>query len=227
MTPPLSWQWKPSGTDSLCQLAGRWNGTPPIGGICVEEKHDGWRGLYFPGVDGKARLWTRNGHAIEGVPHILHRLAIMEQVAGQPMFFDGEFIVDNSLAATKAWCESGWKGGGYAGTLHLFDAMPLADWKAGRCDAPWIQRKAALFDLAEAAEQSSMAWDWAPGVRGDTPHSVNIVPDIWLADADDVWAEAQRVWARGGEGLMLKDAEAPYIRGRNDYWLKVKRAGER
>lgn len=227
MTPPLSWQWKSSGADSLCQLAGRWKGTAPDGGICAEEKHDGWRGLYFPGVDGKPGLWTRNGQAIEGVPHILHRLAIMEQLASQPMFFDGEFVVDGSLAATKAWCESGWKGGGHAGQLYLFDAMPLTDWKAGRSETPWIHRKAALAELAEAADRSPLSWDWAPGVRGDTPLSVNIVPDIWLADATEVRAEAARVWARGGEGLMLKDPEAPYVRGRNDNWLKVKRAGER
>lgn len=67
-----------------------------------EQKIDGWRALRFPGIDGKVRLWTRNGQTIEGAGHILHRLALMEQVAGEPMVFDGEFQLGGTLEATKA-----------------------------------------------------------------------------------------------------------------------------
>ena len=54
---------------------------------------------------------------------------------------------------------------------------------------------------------------------------MEIMEDVWLFTADDVRSEANRVWARGGEGLMLKDPSAPYVRGRSDSWLKVKKDG--
>ncbi|MBL9070230.1 MAG: hypothetical protein JNM03_09590 [Sphingopyxis sp.] len=210
---------------SLCQLAGRWSGNVPIGGISGELKADGFRGLWFAGLDGQARLWTRNGQAIGGIEHLAHRLALMERVAGEPMMFDGEYVVDGTLAATKRWCEAGWKLGGNAGTLHLFDAMPLSDWQRGRCDMRQIERKARLVAIAGEAASSPIAWEWAPGSRGASPGTVEILDDIWLETADDVRDEANRVWARGLEGLMLKDPEAPYVRGRVSWWEKVKRPG--
>lgn len=210
---------------SLCQLAGRWSGHMPAAGLSGELKVDGWRALWFTGLDGQSKLWTRNGMPIEGIAHLAHRLAIMEHVAGERFMFDGEFQVGGTLEATKQWCECGWKSGGNAGTLYLFDAMPLVDWERGRCEVPWIERKARLRAIAAEAEASPLAWEWAPRSRGDTPGSVEILDDVWLFTADDVRDEANRVWARGGEGLMLKDPAAPYVRARSDSWLKVKRDG--
>ena len=46
----------------------------------------------------------------------------MEEVAGEPLFFDAEFQVDGTLLATKAWCERGHKLGGSAGTLSPWRA---------------------------------------------------------------------------------------------------------
>ena len=61
-------------TDHLCHLAQDFRGTLPDGGLMCERKHDGWRGLYFAGIDRVKRLWTRNGMPIKGVAHILHRI---------------------------------------------------------------------------------------------------------------------------------------------------------
>lgn len=207
---------------ALCQLAADWHGIVPAGGIMAEQKFDGWRAVRFPGIDGKVRLWTRNGHPIEGAGHILHQLARMERAAGEPMMFDGEFVVDGSLAATKAWCETRWKLGGEAGTFHVFDAMPLGEWKAGGSPIPLYQRKARLKALCEATAEPE--WEWRPGSRGrdEGATPVAYVADEWAFDAADVIAAARRVWAAGGEGLMLKDAEAPYQRSRNNAWQKVK-----
>lgn len=210
----------------LCQLAADYRGTLPPGGAMAEEKFDGWRGLRFPGIDGKVRLWTRGGFAIEGAGHILHHLDLMERVAGEPLFFDGEFQVDGTLLATKTWCERGWKQGSEAGVLHLFDAIPLADWKRGRCDIPLYQRKRRIEAFAGAVEQDpALSWEWRPGSRGRDeagPIPVHVVADEWISEPGDVLDMARRVWARGGEGCVLKDAESPYVRGRCPAWLKVK-----
>lgn len=210
----------------LCQLAGDWRGIMPAEGIMAEQKIDGWRALRFPGIDGKVRLWTRNGLPIEGVGHILHRLERIERAAGEPMMFDGEFQVDGTLAATKHWCESGWKLGGEAGVFHLFDAMPLGAWQAGEDPTPLYQRKARLRDLFEATVEDD--WDWRPGSRGRDEGAISVVwvDDQWLCDRRHVIQAVGEVWAAGGEGLMLKDPMSPYQRKRSSAWLKVKAENE-
>lgn len=214
-------------SNSLCALAVDWRGDIPAGGVMAEEKRDGWRCLYLTGIDGKPRLFTRQGHLIEGAGHIAYRLSLMERAAGEPMVFDGEFQIGESLAATKHWCETGWRAGGEAGTFHAFDCLTMAEWRAGGTDTPLYARKARLQALARAVDEDpALSWEFRPGSRGDERWrtSCPILPDLWLSDAGDVLTEARRVWAAGGEGLMLKNAEAPYRRNRNAAWQKVKAA---
>lgn len=208
--------------NSLCQLAGDWRGKLPEGGAMAEPKIDGFRAMRFTGIDGKVRLWTRNGMPIEGVGHILWQLDAIERAAGEPMFFDGEFQVEGTLDATKRWCERGWKLGGEAGVYHLFDAIPLSCWQAGGDPTPLYQRKARLKAAFEAATVDE--WEWRPGSRGRDEGAIPVVlvEDQWLGSRADVVDEVRRVWADGGEGLVLKDSMAPYQRSRNGAWLKVK-----
>lgn len=207
----------------LVQLLGDWNGTIPIGGAWCELKYDGWRAFYAPDHLGQPRLWSRNGMPIEGVGHILHRLRRMEQEAGGPLFIDGEFVVDGSLAATKDWCERGHKMGGEAGVFHAFDVLALNDWRAGGGSIPLFQRKEWLKDLVEAT--ASLPWEWRPGSRGrddDAPAAVQLVDDEWAIDAHDVLEKARAIWVAGGEGIVVKDCEATYARKRSNAWVKVK-----
>jgi ATP-dependent DNA ligase len=209
---------------SLCQLASDWSGTIPAEGIAVERKHDGWRCLRFRGLDGKPRLWSRNGQPLEGADHIAHQLSLFEQVAGVPLFLDGEIIVDGTLDATKRWFESGWRKGGEKGTLYLFDVLTEAEWRAGGSAKPWHERKAWLQLLAaQVRDDDALSWDWWPGSYGrDDADAVQIVKDEWAFTESDVHDMVQRVWAEGGEGVMLKDSEAPYRRSRGAAWQKVK-----
>ena len=154
-------------SDHLCQLATDWRGSIPDAGWMAEPKVAGFRALWLPGLDGKARLWTRNGMPIEGVPHIAYRLLQMEEAAGRPIMFDGEFRVDGTLAATKRWCERGWKFGGEAGRLYLFDAMPVEQWRDGGCDVPAVMRKNWLQELWQVVENDpDLSWEWLPGSFG-------------------------------------------------------------
>jgi ATP-dependent DNA ligase len=191
----------------------------------IEEKRNGWRCLYLTGIDDKPRLFTRQGHLIEGAGHIAYRLGLMERAAGEPMVFDGEFQVGDTLEATKRWCEAGWKAGGEAGTFHAFDCLTMAEWRAGGTDTPLYARKARLQQLANAVDEDlTLSWEFRPGSRGDESWrtSCPILPDEWAFDAGDVLTAARRIWAAKGEGVMLKDAEAPYRRNRNAAWQKVK-----
>lgn len=210
--------------NSLCALATDWDGTVPREGCMSELKVDGWRALWFAGRDGISRLWTRNGHVIEGVDHITHRLRQMEREAGKRLFLDGEFQVDGTLAATKHWCETGWKRGGNAGKLHLFDCLDLDEWKAGGSVVPLVERKARLEALLGATGED---WDWRPGSYGaDDPTAVQMVPDTWAFDERDVMTLANERWAAGLEGIVLKDPMAGYERKRSGSWRKIKMANE-
>jgi ATP-dependent DNA ligase len=210
----------------LCQLATDWRGDIPSGGTWAEVKHDGWRAPRFPGRDELTRLWTRNGHVIEGVAHILHRLEVIEAAFGEPMLFDSEFQVDGSLLATKTWCERGWKFGGNAGVLHLFDAVPLSEWRNGGSSAPLYERKAKLAAAVKSvAGVAPLSWELgeANPNHAECADPVRLVEGMWLADTATVVQTVKGVWAAGGEGLVLKDADAPYQRKRSPAWRKVKR----
>lgn len=219
-----------TGPSDLFMLFRHWNKRDvPDAGFMVEQKMDGWRAGYWRGRDGIARLWTKGGHEIHGVGHITHKLAVIERLAGEPVFFDGEYVVDGTLAATKAWCEAGHKLGGENGTLYLFDCMPESDWRAGGCDVPLIERKARLQALQDAADaEIALSWEWRAGTRGKEPCTPTVVlTHDWTMAARGVMLLAERVWARSGEGLVVKDPQSVYRRGRGDGFWKVKRNGER
>lgn len=217
MTPPY-----------LSQLATDWRGALP-GWAVAECKFDGWRGLYLRDRDGRAGLFTRNGQTIHGVDHILHELAAWERHAGERLFLDGEFVVGDgpdTLATTKHWCETGHKAGGNAGTFHVFDGFAYDDWFRGGTDRPWFERKARLEQIALAVKSDEAhAWDWRPKSRGadEQQQPVRVVPhqDLWTVD--DAVQMACEMWAAGLEGIVIKDADAPYQRTRSPAWLKCGR----
>jgi ATP-dependent DNA ligase len=222
--PSLNPRWP-----QLVQLIGRYTGKLPEGQWVATEKIDGWRGAWFKGHDGTQRLWTRNGIPIEGIGHIAHRLQPMERVAGEPMMFDGEFQVGGTLAATKAWCQTGWKSSGEAGTLHLFDCQTQAEWERGGSDRPWLERQQELKRLFDATAPLPGQWEWREGTKGkepDGPH-VTLLPWEYVNGPADVAEAAYHVWMRGGEGLVINKTDAPYRRDRTNDKLKVKRHGER
>lgn len=193
----------------------------------VERKFDGFRCLFFRGLDRQPGLWTRGGMPMPGASHIRARLLEIEAAMGGPQFIDGEFVVDGTLAATKAHYERGWRLGD-AGVFHAFDAVPFDDWQRGLCDTPLHERKAALARAIAATSPDAAAWEWRERSRG-AGHGVDpveLVDHTWAADAADVEAEAQFAWAAGHEGVMVKDAGAAYVRARSNAWLKLKRIGD-
>jgi ATP-dependent DNA ligase len=205
----------------LCQLAGVWRGDVEAGGTWCEPKIDGVRAIWR-----ESELVTREGVAIHGAEHIRTALLELEAIAGRPLVFDGEFQVAGSYLATLQHVGKGAKADS-AGTLWLFDVLPLEVWHGDDDDEPLHKRKAFLAALSaewEARQRAARsAWDWAGHTRQKGP--IRIMRDEWLPDAAAVHARAQEVWAADGEGLMLKDWEAPYRRSRSNAWRKVKREG--
>lgn len=205
----------------LCQLAGDWRGGLPNHGAWVEEKLDGVRACWIGG-----ELLTREGIPIGGIDHIAYRLRSIEKAAGHGIFFDGEFIAPGGYRATLRHIGQGLRAP-EQGTLHLFDATPSGEWAQGGSDRPLYERKAMLRAWVPMAADPARDWTWRPGTHGKEPDglALSIVSDIWCATQAEVERLANEIWARGGEGVMLKDAESPYRRNRSAAWLKYKRAG--
>ena len=210
----------------LCHLASPWNRALPE--WCVGEvKHDGFRALWLRDHEGDPKLFTRNGHEIPGTAHIAHELLAFERHAGQRLFLDGEFLVGDgpdTLASTKAWCERGHKLGGTAGRFMLFDGFAYDDWLKGGTATPLYQRKQAIEAIAAAVDaDQDHRWQWRPGARGDEPNPVRVVPHVDLWCVDDALQLVAEFWRAGLEGIVIKDATAPYVRQRSNSWMKCGR----
>lgn len=205
----------------LVQLAGEWRGGLPDGGAMCEQKMDGVRAYYLGNT-----LRTREGMEIGGVGHILHRLAGIERAYGQPLMFDGEFIAPGGYQATLRHIGQGLRAP-EGGTLHLFDTLHAEEWQANDCDRPLYERKAMLSSLVRMQADSDDGWTWRAGTHGKEPDGppVAIIPDVWCSTQADVEQMAAEIWARGGEGVVVKDAESVYRRERCNAWVKYKRNG--
>lgn len=218
-TPHPALQRRPT---ELCQLASNanWSGKVPAGGIWAEPKHDGIRCLWING-----ELRTREGLLIHGTGHIVTALRRIERREGVRLFVDGEFVVNGAFRDTQAHFSRGARAED-DGTLWAFDAMPYEDWATRGSDTPLFSRQRLLCDVL-ARDAARDSWEWDEGTHGRPPPAdpIRRVEGQWLASEADVWTEARAIWARGGEGLVLKDLEGGYQRKRCNDWLKVKLPG--
>jgi hypothetical protein len=197
------------GPSELCQLAltawelGRQAITPDW---VAEEKHDGIRLLWIGG-----QMVTREGEPFEAAEHLRPTFERLERRAGKRMFFDCEFVAPGGFLATLRAFRRG--SDNREGRAMLFDGFPLDQWRQGMGVMSLGVRRRILEAIYD---------DWKP-------EGVPLVEQTALwhpAAPPGRYAEelARLVWERDGEGLMLKDTRAPYVRGRTASWLKVKRS---
>jgi len=87
----------------------------------------------------------------------------------------------------------------------------------------WLQLKFAIFDVPDASggftQRIKTAQRWF-----DTHPSIYafVIPQIPVTDNDHLQQELQRIESLGGEGLIVRKADALYISGRSMEILKVK-----
>lgn len=175
---------------------------PPEGdGWISEVKFDGYRLLVWK--DGsEVRLITRNGQDWTAkLPDVARAVA---KLSPRALLLDGELVALrpdglSSFAALQAALANGGDRGSLF--LYLFDLLHLDGWDLRPCRL--ADRKAALRPLS----------DWG-GV---------------LRFSDHLEGEAARVrrqaCAMGLEGIICKQADAPYRGARSRDWLKVKCQG--
>lgn len=173
----------------------------PVGDAWLSEiKFDGYRLLAFV-EHGKARLMTRNGlDWTSRLPAVAREAARLKVDAA---LLDGELVALEENGASSFPMLQAALSDGRDNTLHfyLFDLLHLNGWDLRKC--PLVERKRVLHGV--------------DGWRGMLRYS-----DHQRGDAAEMWREACRMKL---EGIVCKQADAPYQPGRGRGWLKVKCAG--
>jgi bifunctional non-homologous end joining protein LigD len=181
----------------LCAIADE----PPEGKDWISEiKFDGYRLLAW--IDhSRVRLVTRNGHDwTDRLPAVASAVA---KLSVETALLDGELVaLDNEGISSFPALQAALSAGKDA-TLHLylFDLLHLDDWDLRDCAL--LERKRVLQAL--------------DGWRGVLRYS-----DHHTGDPTDMRREACRMKL---EGIVCKQADAPYRAGRGHGWLKVKCQG--
>lgn len=181
----------------------------------IEEKFDGHRLVvevaHPEDRAPQVRAWTRpRKHAgAEGktmAPRALPRHLEDDLLTLPVGVYDGELLGgETSTDVTRTDLQ-------HALRFVVFDVMRLRD--VDVMSRPYAERRGHL----EMVFRNVRGWRTKP-----LPH-VFLAESCRLQSSDDVVAFAQEVWARGGEGAMLKRLDAPYQPGkRSRDLIKVKK----
>lgn len=162
-------------------------------------KYDGCLAIVV--ADDTGHVLTRTGEPITSIPHVMaqaRKLLPGYVIFGEAYKFDTPFKDISGAFRRRAPQDDL--------IVVAFDAVPVADWRAGKCDESY---KARLARLREA-------WHASP------------VPAIIVAPASDAGASqgfANALVANGGyDGAILRRADAPWTTGasKNGEAIKVK-----
>lgn len=168
----------------------------PVADYIMMAKYDGCLAIIKP--DG---VTTRTGEAITSIPQCLEDAAKLlpdHVIFGEVYKFDTPFKdISGAFRRHKPQPDL---------FVIVFDAVPFADWKAGKCDKPYIERYTALQDA-----------------RLRTPTSSLIVATAIDLGAPQGFANA--MVRRGGyDGAIIRRKDAPWTTGasKNGEAIKVK-----
>ena len=178
------------------QLATNFDGNAVDCAYLVEPKIDGLRGIIVLDPNNP-RIISRNGKQLQNHDHLLALL--MKKGSGYVL--DGEFYA-GSWEKTMTACRKA--NSSTEATFWAFDAIPLADFRRGKCASPQTTRRTILKRIVAGC----------PGVIVTPQRTVNSHREIMEA--------YKQYAAKGFEGAMLKVPGASYTSGRSRAWLKVK-----
>lgn len=179
-----------------CTLARHWSELLHPENALAQIKMNGVRALALTG-----RIVSREAVPLDCALHCRKALREVEEAFGEPMVFDSEYVEAGGLHATL----SAMRRGEGAGVMFLFDAVPYREWKENRFTVPLHERLAQLRKAVEAVQSPFVDFLHAEKVSAEqVPHLARVAYENRM------------------EGLVVKDADSVYVRGRSPTWLKVK-----
>lgn len=174
--------------------------TLPPGTWIAEEKFDGHRCIVYVGQDRSVHGWSRNGKiCLSGKDLPAHLLRAFDSF---PVgIYDGELIVPHGYSSSVSDLSN-------RGKLQyvMFDVLELD--RTPCVGHTWTERRQILNELH---------------IRGFFDEHIMLASVVRVESWPDVQRLVDQIWARGGEGVILKDVKAPYRVGkRTKTFLKVK-----
>lgn len=188
------------------QLAKDFSGKLPRK-ILIQPKLDGYRAI---GQTGTGRLFSRNGKEILGFDDISEQLSRLPSGC----YLDGEIMSQNFKGTQQsAFAHT-------SGKLGIYNAFDFMEGSIGTKEDQHTRSKNLLEFLGVGPE----------GPRNVRSEICNIIPvQSWLIDKgsegsvyDEMLSYYDQCLAEGYEGIMIKDAEAPYQLKRGTNWQKMK-----
>jgi DNA ligase-1 len=200
-----------------CQLAKDGNDPANVkkvsGKKMLDPKLDGVRLLTIIDKDERTvTQYTRNGKVNTNFPHITKALEPFLDLLPTSMVLDGEIVAKSFQDLMKMVNTKEVKSD--SSKLALFDIVPLADFKKGKCSMKQKDRHTVLSSFMGAFQQH-------------TQGSVYVIPkitvDLNTPEGQKQFKEFNAETVKAGyEGIMVKDPEAPYETKRTASWLKIK-----
>lgn len=215
-----------------CQLATNSENRPEMKGVKrLEPKLDGVRVLmvvlpHSGHFDGAAICYSRNGKQFENFTHIEDQVlnnvrqlisaadrtvGMSSGILNEGFVFDGE-VVGNSFQELMRQARRKENVAAEDSVFHIFDILPLADFKRGHWNAQLYKRIELLRNMQDAIDKMPNV-ELLPHLRVNLDeHEGRSVFERYCRDMVEA----------GYEGVMIKDLEAPYVCKRSTFWMKYK-----
>lgn len=197
-----------------CQLAydGAKHESKVAGKKFIEVKLDGVRVITIVYPDGKVDQYSRNGKELVNFEHVKQQFAKHAKFLSEPMVFDGE-VMSSSFQDLMKQVHRKSNVEANDAVLHLFDMLPLEEFRNGKSKLNQSQRSALL------AGWHSLYSTHMPNIAVVDQELV----DLATAEGSARFAEINKAAIDGGyEGIMIKDPDAVYECDRTVAWLKIK-----
>ena len=165
----------------------------------------------LPHRDRLVSLFSRNGKLFDNFPHIVDQLSKAATNIEGDWMLDGE-ITSQSFQELMTQVHRKSDANASDAVFNVFDAIPLHHFNAKFDPRTQIERSRALKDLFRHFADCK-------NVKRLEYTKVNLNDEIGQHTLDDMRDEAARL---GLEGVMVKDADAPYECKRTSAWLKIK-----
>jgi len=182
----------------------------------LEGKLDGVRVIAVV-AKNSVNLYSRNGKPFENFPQIEQALDSIGQDLRRQLNVKGILVLDGEVVGKsfqdlmkQAQRKTDVKTDEMV--YHIFDWMPFENFSEGFCNSQQRKRTQALESVRETVEQHNCL-----------TVTDGILVDLDLAEGQDQLRRyADDAVARGLEGIMIKEWEAPYECRRSSFWMKWK-----
>jgi DNA ligase-1 len=182
----------------------------------LEVKLDGVRVLAVVSGD-VCTLYSRNGKEFENFPQVADFIEEHCRAFQNNSGFGGQFVLDGEIVGKSfqdLMKQAQRKSNARTDNMvyHVFDIMPLSEFREGFCNLPQ-HRRIDLLKRAQAHLPETGCVRVMPGMD----------VDLDTAEGHDVMRRfAEASVEEGYEGIMIKSMDAPYECRRSDSWMKWK-----